>query len=71
MGRNVRTALFVLATSLLAMRGFAQTFTGTVVGRIVDAQQLAVATASVKLHNVQRTLNDAQGRMPRANTGFN
>jgi hypothetical protein len=66
MGRYVCTTLLVLATFLLAMRGFAQTFTGTVVGRVVDAQQLAVAAALVKLHNVQkdferRTITNARG----------
>jgi hypothetical protein len=66
MGRYVCTTLFVLATFLLAMRGFAQTFTGRVVGRVVDAQQLAVAAALVKLHNVQkdferRTITNARG----------
>ena len=52
MGRYVVNSVFVLAFSTLWLPAFAQTFTGTVAGRILDAQQLPIANALVTLHNV-------------------
>ena len=48
-----KIVLFIL-TLLLTLAGEAQTFTGTIVGRVLDAQNAAVANASVTLINLEK-----------------
>jgi hypothetical protein len=54
MGRYIRKARFLLAASLFSLPAFNQTFTGTVIGRVVDKQQLSHAGVSVTLHDLEK-----------------
>lgn len=63
-----RTAKFLLLgfSLLLPLTGNAQTFTGNIVGRVVDSHQAAVANASVALISIEReferhTLTNVRG----------
>jgi hypothetical protein len=62
----IPSLLLLLSTLLLASSVRAQTFTGAIVGRVVDSQQGGVPDASVILRSVEkeferRTLANAQG----------
>jgi hypothetical protein len=59
-------SLLVFAAVLLTSGTLAQTFTGTIIGRVVDSQQAAVPNASVTLRSLEKTFarrarSNAQG----------
>ena len=54
MARCITICLLLVATLLVAVIGSAQTFTGTIVGQILDSQQAAVPKVTVTLVNVDK-----------------
>src|SRR5215469_14683288 len=52
--KYIDKAVLLILTLLLTLAGQAQTFTGTIVGRVLDSQGAAVATASVSLINLEK-----------------
>src|SRR5215469_9587825 len=66
MKRRIPSSRMLLAALLLAATVRAQTFTGKIVGRVVDSQQTAIPNAAVTLRNLERefkrhTVANAQG----------
>jgi Carboxypeptidase regulatory-like domain/TonB-dependent Receptor Plug Domain len=53
-GNRTRATIGYVAVLCSAVAASAQTFTGAVVGRVVDSQQSAVAGASITLHSSER-----------------
>jgi hypothetical protein len=66
MNFRIANPLLLPAALLLAMTARAQTFSGTIVGHVVDSQQTAVPNATITLHSLQteferRTTANIQG----------
>src|SRR6516165_8831692 len=66
MNRRIISSRMLLAALLLAATARGQTFTGKIVGRVVDSQQTAIPNAGVTLRNLERefkrhTVANAQG----------
>src|SRR5262245_25362699 len=66
MALGIAKCWLLIATLLLPLIGSAQTFTGTVVGRVFDSQQAVIANAAVTLRSddwdfERRTSTNAQG----------
>ena len=54
MKRRIPSSWMLLAALLLAATVRAQTFTGKIVGRVMDSQQTAIPNAGVTLRNPER-----------------
>ena len=66
MNRRILSSRMLLAALLLAATVRAQTFTGRIVGRIMDSQQTTIPNGGVTLRNPERefkrhTVANAQG----------
>jgi hypothetical protein len=54
MNPRIPSIVLLLSALLLALAARAQTFTGTIVGRVVDSQQTAIPNAAVTLRSLER-----------------
>src|SRR6185437_3316477 len=66
MNPRIHSPLLLFSALLLALTAHAQTFTGAVLGRVLDPQRAGIANADVTLHSIdkgfdRRTLTNPQG----------
>src|SRR5690349_17696455 len=66
MNRRIPKSFLLVSALLLALTAHAQTFTGAVLGRVVDPQGAGIPNAAVTLHSIdqgfdRRTRTDPQG----------